>query len=147
MGSQGPNEPVPPPVVQVSPTELAGDWPAELRRKLAEQGLDPGAVERVTGEVARLAPALFGDPARLRAAARTHLVLGAVVLIAAAGSALVNSLLHGHAVGYGVAAAGALWGLFLLWRGLAQRRRSRQRQEQAARVDSAAGERGPGVVP
>ena len=40
MGSQGPNEPVPPPVVQVSPTELAGDW--QVDSAAGERG--PGVV-------------------------------------------------------------------------------------------------------
>jgi hypothetical protein len=121
--------PRPPPVVQVSPTEIAGDWPNELRRKLAEQGLEPAAVARVAEAVARLAPSLVGDPSKLRAAARLHLLLAGLTLAGAVGGGILNYLLSTSAAAYLVVGGAAIWGGILLSRGLAQWRLSRRCQD------------------
>jgi hypothetical protein len=101
---------------------MVGDWDGELRRKLEEHWLDPIAAEKVTDEVVRLVP--FAPAERKRPCAKrwTYSFLGGIVLATAAGSAVANSQLHAHALGYMVAGAGVAWGTFLLWRGWAQRR-------------------------
>jgi hypothetical protein len=73
-----PEHPQPPrlPIVQISPTEMQGDWPEEVRHKLEEQGLDPAVAARLADEVARLSQSLVSDPRKLRATARLHLLLG-----------------------------------------------------------------------
>ena len=49
----------PPPVIYLSPTEMTGDWPAEVEKKLLDRGLDPEAAARLAGvaeaEMRRLA--------------------------------------------------------------------------------------------
>jgi hypothetical protein len=54
-------QPPRPPIVQISPTEMAGAWLEEVRRKLEEQGLQPALAARVADEVAQLSPSLVAD--------------------------------------------------------------------------------------
>jgi hypothetical protein len=79
------------------------------------------AAKAVTDEVAGLVPFVPRDPSRFRTAERTYFVPGAIVLTTAIGSAIVNSQLHAHALGYLIASAGALWGIILFRLGIAQR--------------------------
>ena len=37
----------PPRVIYLTPTEMTGDWPAEVARKLVEQGLEPQAAAQI----------------------------------------------------------------------------------------------------
>jgi hypothetical protein len=40
----------PPRVICLSPTEVTGDWPAEVAQKLVDQGVDPQSAARIAVE-------------------------------------------------------------------------------------------------
>jgi hypothetical protein len=53
MATSDSETPQPVRVVRVSPTEMAGDWVAEVQKKLIDQGLDP----QVAAQIARVGQA------------------------------------------------------------------------------------------
>jgi hypothetical protein len=64
MNTAEPGMPPPPRVICLSPTKMAGDWPAEVAKKLADQGVDRQSAMRIA-DAARLAMQPSDPPRRV----------------------------------------------------------------------------------